>query len=279
MKDLLAHLLKRPADLLSFDEVHDRLRLKRVVDRGTAEVPLDRIVGTLGREREFNRAFLPREESLRDRWDDVKELAEGAAGFPPVELYLVGETYFVVDGHHRVSVAKSLGAPSIEARVKEFMTPVPLEPETSVEDLILKEGLADFLDATGLAPEQPDEFRTTEANGYEKLLDHVSVHRYFRGIETGSGVSTSDAAASWRDIVYRPMIETIRASGVIEDFPGRTETDLYLFTTEHLHYLRQRYGEDAVPQAVGVRHFKMTQRRARAKKQGAKKKPLWTRKK
>jgi len=82
------------------------------------------------REREFNRAFLPREEKLRERWEDLEELALGARGFPPVELYRVGDVDFVVDGHHRV---------------KEFVTDVPLDPGASIEDVILKEGLARFL--------------------------------------------------------------------------------------------------------------------------------------
>jgi len=265
MKDLIAHVLKRPADLLSFDEVRDRLQLKKVVDRGVEEVPIDRIAGTLGREREFNRAFLPREEALRERWDDIKDLAEGPKGFPPLELYKVGDTYFVVDGHHRVSVAKSLGTPSVEAHVKEFLTRVPLDPDSTIEDVILKEGLAGFLEATGLSPEGPDEYRLTEPEGYERLLDHISAHRYFRGIETGREVSLEEAIHSWRDSVYRPMTEIIRRSDVMELFPGRTETDLYLFTMDHLHYLRERYGEAAIPSSLGVRHFK--------RREGARKKP------
>ncbi len=83
--DLLAVVRRRPADLLPFEEVRDRLKLRRVVDRGTSDVPLGKIVGTFGRRGEFNRAFLPRSESLRERWEDVKDLAEGAAGFPPVD--------------------------------------------------------------------------------------------------------------------------------------------------------------------------------------------------
>jgi len=102
VQDLLGVLKGRPVDLLPFDRVRAGLRLKHIVDRGLHDVPLERIVGTLGREREFNREFLPREEALRDRWEEVEELAEGPAGFPAVELYKVGDAYFVVDGHHRL---------------------------------------------------------------------------------------------------------------------------------------------------------------------------------
>ncbi|MGZ6029543.1 MAG: hypothetical protein ACXWK5_09000 [Myxococcaceae bacterium] len=256
MQDLLGVLRGRPVDLLPFDRVRAGLRLKHVVDRGIQEVALESIVGTLGREKGFNRAFLPRDEALRDRWEEVEGLAEGAAGFPAVELYRVGDAYFVVDGHHRVSVERSMGAPAIEAHVREFLTPVPISPDASTEDVLVQSALVDFLEATGLEPEAPDEFRATEAHGYERLLEHITVHRYYRGIETGREASWAEAVASWRDNVYRPMMEAIRRSGIMEEFPGRTETDLYLFTMDHLHHLRERYAPKPVGPAAAVRHFK-----------------------
>jgi hypothetical protein len=263
MQDLVGHVLGRPVDLLPFERVRERLRLRHLVDRGLREVPLDAIVGSLGREREFNREFLPREESLRERWEDADDMAGGLRGYPAVELYQVGDTYFVVDGHHRISVARASGQPAIEARVKEFLTPVPLSPEDSTEDVLLKGSLADFLEATGLTPETPDEFLTREPGGYERLLEHISVHRWYRGIETGRPVSWEEAVRSWRDAVYRPMIRLIRGSGVLDLFPGGTATDLYLFTMAHLHDLRQRYAPRPISMAAGVRHWAFTRRARR----------------
>jgi hypothetical protein len=257
MQDLLSHLLKSPADLLPFDQVRERLRLRHMVDRGIQDVPLKRIVGTVQREREFNRAFLPREENLRERWEDLEELSLGARGFPPVELYRVGDVDFVVDGHHRVSVARVQGAPSIEARVKEFLTDVPLNQDASIEDVILKEGLAGFLEATGLVPSSPDEFRVTAPKGYERLLEHISVHRYYRGIELARPFAWNEAVRSWYETVYRPMIETIAQSRILQQFADHTETDLYLFTMDHLHNLRQRYGP-TFPFSRAVRHLELS---------------------
>jgi hypothetical protein len=232
------------------------LRLRHIVDRGTQDVPLDLIVGTFGREREFNREFLPRDESLRGRWEEVEDLAEGPTGFPTVELYKVGEAYFVVDGHHRVSVARSLRVPTIEARVKEFLSPVPISPDESIEEILLQRGLADFLEATGLTSKTPGEFRVTEPHGYERLLEHITVHRYFRGLETGRDVPWAEAVSSWQDTVYRPMVAAIQRSGIMEEFPSRTETDLYLFAMDHLHHLRERYAPKPIGPAVAIRHFK-----------------------
>jgi hypothetical protein len=259
MSDLLNLFQGRPVDLLPFNEVKEVLRLKQVVDRGVQEIPLDRIVGTVGREHEFNRAFLPRDESLRDRWEEVKDLAEGLKGFPPIEVYYVHDVYFVVDGHHRVSVARAVGAETIEAHVKEFVSAIPLSAETSIEEVILRTGLAGFLEATGLTQEYPDEFVVTVPNGYERLLEHISVHRYYRGIEMKRPVPWDEAVQSWRDTVYRPMIETIRKHNVLSEFPGYTETDLYLFTMDHLHHLRKQYGDETKPERA-VKHFSMVNR-------------------
>ena len=255
MTDLLAVLAGRPTDLLPFEEVRRGLGLKHLVDRGIQEVPLDRIVGTLGRPGEFNRAFLPRDEGLRTRWDRLRDLAEGPQGFPPVELYKVDHAYFVVDGHHRVSVARTLDAPTIEAHVTEFLTPVPLEPGVSVEDVLLWSGLAAFLEATGLTAASPDDYRTTVPDGSGRLVEHIRVHGYFKGIEQGRDLPWHEEVASWRDTVYRPMIDIIRRSGILEEFPGRTETDLYLFVMDHLHHLREQYGNPALPPEAGLEDF------------------------
>ena len=256
IEDLLGFLKGRPVDLLPFDQVREGLWLKHVVDRGLQEVPLDAIVGSLGRAREFNRAFLPRDDALRSRWELVRRAVEGPTGLPPVELYKVGEAYFVVDGHHRVSVARSLGAERIEARVKEYLTPISLSADESVEDVLLKRFLADFIEATGLGGEGAGEFRLTEVGGYERLLDHIKTHRYFRGIELGREVGWDEAVASWRDTIFRPMVAIIRESGVLDDFPGRTEADLYLFVMDHLHFLRERGRERPVEPEAAVRHFR-----------------------
>jgi hypothetical protein len=260
LDDLLRLVKGRPAELLPFEQVRNGLKLTRLVDRGVEEVPLDRIVGSVGRPHEFNRAFRPRKESLRARWSEVEALAEGPRGFPPVDLYRVGEAYFVVDGHHRVSVARSLGARTIEARVKEFLTPVPVGPNESIEQLLLKGALADFLEVTVLTPSEPDEFRATVAHGAERLVEHINVHAYYRGVETGREVPWREAVESWRTAVYRPMVEAIRASGIMADFPSRTETDLYLFLMDHLHRLRERHRGRPVGPEAAVRHFRWVRR-------------------
>lgn len=266
ISDLLAYAAGRSADLLPFDDVRREFHLRHLIDRGIREIPLDRIVGSLNRATEFNRFFFPREEALRSRWEEIKELAEGQRGFPPIELYQVDQAYFVVDGHHRVSVARSLGAPGIEAHVTELLTPVPLDSGASLEDVLLRHGLAEFLELTGLRPETPDEFRVTVADGYQRLLEHIRVHGYYKGIETGRDIPWPEEVASWRGTVYRPMIEIIRHSGILAEFPGRTETDLYLFVMDHLYRLRQQYGDPQLPPETAMEAFEQERREKEGRK-------------
>ena len=189
MSDLIRPFLGRPVDLVPFAEVRERLGLASFVDRGLREVELERIVGSLERSRDFNRVFLPRDESLRERWEDVYRLAEGSRGFPPIDVYQVGGVFFVVDGHHRVSVAQRLGATTIEARVREFTTPVELGADFQLEGLarILRErGYEEFLAATGIEPDFPGELAASDVDAYPRLLEHIEVHGYFLGLELGA---------------------------------------------------------------------------------------------
>lgn len=256
IQDLVRQFRGLPVDLLPFDEVKDSLQLRHTVDRGLTEVPLDHIVGTLGRDREFNRFFFPREESLRQRWERISRLARGATGYDPVQLYKVGDAYFVVDGHHRISVARALEAPTIEARVKEFLTNVPMLPDDSVEEIILKKSFADFVEATGLDEKSARQFEVSSADGYARLLDHITVHRYYLGIDHKRPVSREEALESWRTWVWGGMVEIIRKSGLMQHFPESTPTDLYLYAMDYLHKLRETYGttegdaEDAVEDLV-----------------------------
>lgn len=256
MSDLLRVLRGQPVDLLPFDDVRKELGLHGMVERGTAEVALDHIVGTIGREKDFNRAFLPRSESIRGRWKRIEDLTRGLRGFPPVELYKVGDVYFVADGHHRISVARSVGAKTIEATVKEFSTQAVVNPGDSVDDIAMREARRSFLALIGRVGAADDEFRVSRPKNYERLLDHIAGHRYYKSIESGRQIAWNDAVASWLEHVYDPMIATIRASGIVADFPARTETDLYLFTIHYLHALRKRYAQNDIAPERAVRDLR-----------------------
>lgn len=142
LEDAVGLLRRRPKDLLSFDEVKRKLGLLSSRDRGVSEIPLDKIVGSVGRSLEFTRTFWPRREALRTRWQRVYTFIHSSRGLPPIEVDQVGDVYFVSDGHHRVSVARQIGLKVIEAHITEFVSPIGLTEDildTGLDELILKQ--------------------------------------------------------------------------------------------------------------------------------------------
>jgi hypothetical protein len=231
--------------LLSFKEVRDKLKIRGQHYIGIQAIPLDKIVGSVGRYHEFNRAFLPTQDRIRERWKRVYEVAHSQEGFPPIDVYKIGDVYFVRDGHHRVSVLKELGATTIEATVTELDTPIPLSSDVGEKDLDLKGEYATFLQETGLNALRPDaQLQFSLPGQYPKLYEHIAVHRHFLGLREQREIPYAEALARWYDEVYRPVIEVIREERILEDFPGRTEADLYLWILEHQHYLGERYGQE-----------------------------------
>jgi uncharacterized protein (TIGR00730 family) len=253
--------------LLSFDRVREKLRIRGQRYVGLQTIPIDRIVGSVGRYQEFNRAFLPTQEHIRERWKHVYEVAQSPVGFPPIEVYRIGDVYFVRDGHHRVSVLKELGAPTVEAMVTELETPIRLSPDTDESDLDRKAEYSAFLQETDLDRLQPDqEINFTLPGQYQKLHEHIAVHRYFLGLREQHEVSYSEAVARWYAEVYLPAVQVIREEGVLTDFPGRTEADLYMWIIEHRHYLTERYGRE-VPMEQAAVEFSKEFSRGAGKKQ------------
>jgi hypothetical protein len=255
-QEVWALLTGKSIDLLRFEEVKQRLRLTDERYLGLREIPLDKIVGSVGRYRDFTRTFLPRTNAVRSRWQRLDALARGPEGFPPIEVYKVGEVYFVIDGNHRVSVARQLGAKTIEAYVTELRTPVPIDENTTEKDLIQKEAYAEFLRRTRLDVLRPEaQIILTEPDRYNQLLEHISVHRYFMGIDQQREVSWEEAVVSWYDNVYMPLVKLIREYEVLEYFPGRTEADLYAWLIKHQEAMRLYHGGEYMTPQETVADF------------------------
>lgn len=107
---------------LPFAKASEWLSTTQAVDLGLQDVPLKDFVGSMGRHHDFTHNFLPcfGNRGGKERWREVYTLAVTGAGFPPVEAYKIGTTYYLKDGHHRVSVARHLGWRSIQANVVEL---------------------------------------------------------------------------------------------------------------------------------------------------------------
>jgi len=250
-RDLLTAMLplarRRPSLLIPFDLVKDKLRLRESHYRGMQTVEIDKIVGSLNRYNDFNCAFLPVHLTAEraTRLQNLERALEKGEILPPVRLYQVGDVYFVEDGHHRVSAARRQGGKEIDAEVIEFNSSVPLERGVTPKEILIKAEYVDFLERTRLnklRPNQKIEF--SEPGRYRVLLEHIDVHRYFLGLEREREIPYEEAVMSWYDNVYTPIVEAFRRLDIVKHFRGRTETDLYVWASRHLYYLRERYGPD-----------------------------------
>ena len=237
--------------LVPYDEVRKRLQAIESAEKRLEDVPVDAIVGSVGRYNDFTSEFLPRHNADRERWVGVKLAMTGLEGVPPIEVYRVGDAYFVRDGNHRVSVARQLGARYIQAYVTPVRTRVAYSPEDDPETLILKSEYVTFLDKTRLDELRPDaDLSVTEPGAYERLLEHISVHRYYMGIDQDREVGWEEAVEHWYDHVYAPVLESIRTSGILRGFPGRTEADLYLWLADHRARVQEELGWELPDQQV-----------------------------
>lgn len=250
-----ATLSGKPTTLLSYDEIKEKLHIGGPIYRGVKTVLVDQIAGSLNRYHEFDNVFLPASDQLADRWQSVNRAFYQEISLPPVVLYKVGQVYFVVDGHHRVSVARQQGQIYIEAEVRECSTRVNLTADIKPEDLIILETKVQFLERTSLDSLKPDaNIKLTIPDGFDRMLEHIAVHRYFMGIDWKRDISEEEAIVHWYDNVYMPVINVIRETNILKDFPTKTEGDLYLWVLDHQQYL-VREGKPLQPPTDAARTF------------------------
>jgi hypothetical protein len=241
LRDIMAFLRGYRNHLLDFGPLSEALASGEPVDLGVMDVPLDAIRGSVDRYQEFDLAFLPKHEGLRDRWQRVEAARRYGLPVRPVELYKLGDVYFVKDGHHRVSVARLHGDKSIQAHVLELTSRVPLQADLKPDDLPDIQAYGDFLRVTRADEILPGvDLRLSEPSYYARLLRHIALFRYLNREPGEDPREWPEAVQAWYDQLYRPICEMIRDSGMMAKFPKRTRTDLYLWITTHFRQLNNR---------------------------------------
>jgi hypothetical protein len=240
--DVAAMFAHRPNELVSFDQVRRSLKTFGESYRGVKTVPIAHIIGSATlRFHDFDGAFLPTSARTKSRWQSVDAAWYEAIDLPPVQLYKIGDVYFVRDGHHRVSVAREKEQEFIEAEVIEVKTRVPVTPDLIASDLEIVGEYSDFIEKTRIDKLRPDQnIRFSEPGGYARLVEHIAVHRYFLGEERQLKIPWGEAVASWYDNVYLPVVAAICQHNILSDFPRRTEADLYLWITDHHYFLHEQ---------------------------------------
>ena len=233
-------------ELLPYDQVRAAIPIQGQRYRGLQSIPLDQIIGSIGRYHEFNRAFLPTQDHTEDRWVNIGRAHYQQISLPPIEVYKLGDIYFVQDGNHRVSVGRQQGFKTIDAYVTEIDIPVSLTAETRISDLETKQETVEFLEKTGLQKMFPEaNFELTLKGEVGRLFEHIDTHRYYLGLESGRNPEYEEAVQSWYREVYQPLVAEIEQEELADHFPGLTETDLYLLVSEYQWMLREVYADEA----------------------------------
>ena len=252
LEALLARVSGRPADLLSFAEVIDKLGVSGQSSLGVQQIPIDAIIGSVGRYQDFSRTFLPRLENDEDRWVRVGAAAESIAQLPPIEVYKVGDSYFVLDGNHRVSIARQQKLRFLDAAVVEVRTRAPLPPGANPESLIIAAEHAAFLAHTRLDHTRPAaDLQVSVAGQYRHLESHIEAYRFVLESGEARDIPLDEAAGRWYDDLYLPLVQAIREQGILRYFPGRSETDFFIWLARHRAELQNELGT-TIPPAVAV---------------------------
>jgi len=253
VQHLLAQLTGRSNELLAYDDVYKQLGGSGAIDRGIREIPLNAIVGSVGRYDDFTRDFLPKKDSIQERWARVKASILNMTGLGPISVYQIGDVYFVRDGNHRVSVARQLGTPTISAYVTEVRTRVPLAIDDDMTEVQRKARYTEFLNKTRLDEERPDaDLQLTFCSNYHVFYSQIDAHRHKLDEENQGPVGYEDAVAQWYDQIYLPVVEIIREQGIMQLFPERTEADMYLLFVEHQEELKSALGWHIDPDSTVV---------------------------
>jgi hypothetical protein len=260
-----AYLRRDPGSnrLLSFDEVKEALGAVSQVYVGMREVPVSKIVGSVGRHRDFDSAFLPSKPDLGARWRRIDEIMDRGEELPPVSLYKIGDAYFVRDGNHRVSVARQRSVEMIDAEVIELRSRVPVDSALTARDLLHKlehRRLLERLPFDRVLPEIQVKF--SDVSDYRRLATYVEAHGFRVTQLWRRYVSPEEVLRDWYEYGYRPIAEMIREERILDAFSGRTELDLYLWIVNHREHLALEARDERIsPQAAKDDILKSARRR------------------
>jgi hypothetical protein len=268
-----SRLVKRQGEstLVPLDELQQRLRMFEQSYVGIRPIPVDAIVGSADRASDFDNKFLPKTSRTRERWKHL-ERRFPAGDFPPIVAYQVDESYFVVDGHHRVAIAKAKGLAMMDAEITRLRARLPIPVDLDMGQLIRLEQQRLFLAESGLERARPEAVIVfSRPPGYIELLELVKLHGYNLIHERQELLPIEAIAGDWYDRLYLPTVDAIRREGLLDAFPNTTEADQFLWIYQRWRHLYPEHGPASLEDTV-ERHsprttktFKGRARRTRAR--------------
>jgi hypothetical protein len=244
-------LRREPGDvnvILPFDEVVAALGRRGERRLGQQAIDLDSIVGTVDRQREFDRRFRPTSGRVRPRWERINVAQRRGDPMPPIDVYRIGELHFVKDGHHRVSVARAFGHKDINAYVTEVLTEVGADRAITLRDLPLKSHQRLFHERVPLPREAREQIQLSDEWRYAALAEAVEAWGFRALQQRGELRSRAEVAEAWFRDEYQPVVEMLRDADLVR---RGTETEAYMRVAA-LRYLilRTHEWDDDVIEAI-----------------------------
>lgn len=237
----VSRLRRQPDDVtqvLPYDEVVAALGETGQRELGLMDVPVDAIVGSVDRTGQFDRAFRPITATTRDRWARINAAQRRGETVPPVRLRKVGGMYFVVDGHHRVSIARNRGNPTIDAYVTETLTSVDADGIHSNRDLVLKDHRRIFLSRVPLSDDRAATIVLPNPWKYAELAENVEAWGFRAMQAEGAFLDRGEVAGRWFTTEYEPVVAAARAIGLA---PNHADAELYLWIAAERYRLIRRH--------------------------------------
>ncbi|MFW0797474.1 chromosome partitioning protein ParB [Gordonia sp. CPCC 205515] len=249
---LQAWFTRQPGDvnmILPFDEVVAALGRLGETFLGLQQVEVDTIVGSVDRTKDFDRYFRPTSSHIRARWQRLAAAQRRGESMPPVRLYRIGTMHFVVDGHHRVSIAIARHLRIIDAYVTEIHTRISPEGITASSDLLLKDHRRLFLSRVPLRGAQAEAIRLDDPEHYAELAEAVEAWGFRLSQEIGEFLSRVETARRWFGEEFVPVVRMARRAEIRPDV--ESDAELYMWIAcERYRLVRKHIWDDEILQEL-----------------------------
>jgi|GEM_PF-671610 len=239
------HKLKKEDDCLpSLQEIKDITKVKNEYYLGVMTIPVDNIIGSEGRYEDFNRDFFPKKDALQSRWSRIDTIMEENKPLPPISVFKIDDYYFVRDGNHRVSVAKSRKQAFIDAKVTAYEIDISITKELTVKDRIMIQEHSNFLEITGLnSLGRGCDIKLTRSRSYRLLLNIIQHFTEPFEDSAKKKLTLKEVATEWYCRVFLPFAEGAYLDDLLANFPNRTTGDLYVWIQMNWDNVKDNLGE------------------------------------
>ncbi len=245
--------------LLSFTDVKKWLKPKNEVYIGMKEIPVDHIVGSEGRYQDFDNHFFPKNLHLKSRWKSIDAARITDVILPPIKLYEIGGLYFVRDGNHRVSVARSQGMTDIDAEVISLQSEIKLRPGMTKNQILKRvieyEKRVFYAETAFGDITECWNLDFSSSGQYDVIYNHIQIHKNFKS--EIAPIDKVEAIQSWYDEVYIPVVTILQQQSIMKKFRHRTIGDMYVWLLKYWQELQNKFGNEISLDAAAI-NFKNT---------------------